>query len=472
MSSGGRTTSAQTPEASLCSSQGLSYDSARRYSSFTPSISSNDTMKSAGGQAWNNPNNNWNMYSGLLSDTNVWRTLETSNDHKLAQMNATQQQELGQKQPSAIQLSAYRNFAQPESIKTGRLGATDNPLESVNNNIQMNRTNSDNLQRNGHYSSYSPVNGGNAYQNKFAQMNSANSAYGYVNDNNQFVKNDPADNFPSQGAYATWLSNQSQPNMMNGQGNQSQQRKELSTAYHVNSQNQTAGTRSSNFSAAYGSSKSGPAWASHGNDHIIGSILSHAASDTDGLTKATSSLNIGKEQQQTLKSSGSENECTDPIELKVKLQLKDTIIRKLQADLELARNQAKKFAGMETKNGKHVYEIPKNHEQLYERLVEKLQSTDKELEETKARLESLATAVTLNPSQSQYKYGRYDEQEVAHKIITKLQMLTEENEEMSKMLSYGKAKEKDIEIGLLKSQNEQLRQKLEKLEAKKEESKN
>ncbi|KAF6015220.1 hypothetical protein HII13_000155 [Brettanomyces bruxellensis] len=151
MSSGGRTTSAQTPEASLCSSQGLSYDSARRYSSFTPSVSSNDTMKSAGGQVWNNPNNNWNMYSGLLSDSNVWRTLETSNDQKLTQMNATQQQELGPKQPSAIQLSAYRNFAQTESMKTNRLAATDNPLETGNNNIQMNRTNSDNLQRNGHY---------------------------------------------------------------------------------------------------------------------------------------------------------------------------------------------------------------------------------------------------------------------------------------------------------------------------------
>lgn len=470
MSSGGRTTSAQTPEASLCSSQGLSYDSTRRFSSFTPTVSSNDTMKSDAGQAWNGSNNNWNMYSGLLSDSNVWRALETSNDPKLPQMNPTQQPELNQKQASAIQLSAYRNFAQQGSMKAGRLGNTSGTLDSGNTNIQMNRTTSDNLQRNGHYSNYSTVNSGSVYQNKFAQMNNASSGYSYTSDGNQFAKNEPADNFSSHGAYAAWLSNQNQPNLMSGQGNQSQQRKELPTVYRNDSQSQTTGTRSSNFSAAYGSSKSGSAWASHGNDHIIGSILSHAASDTNGLTKATSSLNIGKDPKS--KGNCGENESTDPVELNVKLQLKDTIIRKLQAELELARNQAKKFAGMETKDGKQVYEIPKNHEQLYERLVEKLQNTDKELEETKTRLESLATAVTLNPSQSQYKYGRYDEQEVAHKIITKLQMLTEENEEMSKMLSYGKAKEKDIEIGLLKSQNEQLRQKLEKLEAKKEEAKN
>ena len=112
------------------------------------------------------------------------------------------------------------------------------------------------------------------------------------------------------------------------------------------------------------------------------------------------------------------------------------------------------------------FEIPKTHEELYIRLNEKLRSTQEELEETNLRLESILTAIALNPTQSVISSGRYDEEEVAHRIVTKLQLLTEENDEMAKMLSYGKSKEKDIEIGLLRKQNIELKEKITKLESK------
>ncbi|VEU21580.1 DEKNAAC102345 [Brettanomyces naardenensis] len=158
--------------------------------------------------------------------------------------------------------------------------------------------------------------------------------------------------------------------------------------------------------------------------------------------------------------------ASDQTDFQIKLQLKDAVIIKLQEELDKSRKRAQAVVSAVNETNKLGFEIPKNHEELYRKLVEKLQSTEKELEDTKNRLEALVTAIALNPSQSQYKYGRYDEQEIAHKIITKLQMLSEENEELSKLLSYGKAKEKDIEIGLLRSQNLELRDKLAKFESK------
>lgn len=157
---------------------------------------------------------------------------------------------------------------------------------------------------------------------------------------------------------------------------------------------------------------------------------------------------------------------TNPHEIesyKMKLQLKDIIISKLESELEKQKDFEKTVSFSDNKDN---FEVPKNQEQLYNKLVEKLQLSEKDLEDTKNRLESLITAIALNPKQTSYKNGIYDEQEIAHKIISKMQLLTEENEELSKMLSYGKSKEKDIEIGLLRKQNAELLEKIAKLENK------
>ncbi|KAH3665416.1 hypothetical protein OGAPHI_003600 [Ogataea philodendri] len=149
---------------------------------------------------------------------------------------------------------------------------------------------------------------------------------------------------------------------------------------------------------------------------------------------------------------------------RVQLELKNSIITKLENENSRLKMVLKVSSNKENDNS--PFEIPKNHEQLYNKLAEKLQATQDELEDTKLRLEVILTAIALNPNQSVTKTGRYDEEEIAHKVITKMQMLTEENEEMAKMLSYGKSKEKDIEIGLLRKQNTELKTKISKLETK------
>ncbi|ODV83451.1 hypothetical protein CANARDRAFT_184368, partial [[Candida] arabinofermentans NRRL YB-2248] len=156
-------------------------------------------------------------------------------------------------------------------------------------------------------------------------------------------------------------------------------------------------------------------------------------------------------------------------DLKVQCLLKDSIILKLEKEIKRIQLILKSASSKNSDPGS--FEIPKNHEELYLRLTEKLESTQSDLEDTKLRLEAVLTAVTLNPLHSATKDGTYDEEEIAHKIISKMQMLTEENEEMSKMLSYGKSKEKDIEIGLLRRENQELKRKIMKLESKVIESK-
>lgn len=159
---------------------------------------------------------------------------------------------------------------------------------------------------------------------------------------------------------------------------------------------------------------------------------------------------------------------TDPSEIetfKGKLQLKDIIINKLESELEKMKQfQNTILKAQNDSNGN--YEIPKNYEDLYLKLVEKIQATESELADTKTRLEALVTAIAMNPNPSTFKNGRYDEEEISHKIISKLKMLTEENEELSRMVSYGKSKEKDIEIALLRKQNNDLLEKVAKLEGK------
>lgn len=170
-------------------------------------------------------------------------------------------------------------------------------------------------------------------------------------------------------------------------------------------------------------------------------------------------------QNNQLKNSINNNDPSEIENLKNKLQLKDIIISKLESELEKSKDFKNTILKTQNEsNGK--FEIPKNYEDLYHKLVEKIQLTETELTETKTRLEALITAISMNPNPTSFKNGRYDEEEISHKIISKLKMLTEENDELSRMVSYGKSKEKDIEIALLRKQNSDLLEKMSKLEQK------
>lgn len=155
--------------------------------------------------------------------------------------------------------------------------------------------------------------------------------------------------------------------------------------------------------------------------------------------------------------------------LRLELQLKETQIESLETEiqkLKTAFNQGLMYKQGSFQNERistevdQTLEIPASIETVFSKLSSSLQRKTKELDETNARLESIITAVALNPSNTITKFGRYDEEELAHKTITRLEMLTKENREMAKMLGYGRSKEAQIELELLRKENEELKEKI------------
>lgn len=158
---------------------------------------------------------------------------------------------------------------------------------------------------------------------------------------------------------------------------------------------------------------------------------------------------------------------TVPLEL---LQIKETQMESLEEEIQRFRgllnqginyNQTAYKLRHDNARSDSMIEIPKNLEQLFRRMSITLQEREDELADVRTRLESVLTALALDPSNSITKYGRYDAETIAHKTVVRIETLARENTEMAKMLAYGRAKETQIEIELLKRENYELRQQLE-----------
>lgn len=152
--------------------------------------------------------------------------------------------------------------------------------------------------------------------------------------------------------------------------------------------------------------------------------------------------------------------------LTLQLQMKETQNESLEGEIQKLRgsfNEALSFKQSEYKfdrqnsHGEKVaLEVPQNAEQIVKRLSSSLRSKDNELMETKSALESILTALALDPTNSVTKYGRYDAEALAHKMVTRIETLTKENQEMAKMLAYGRAKEMQIQLLLSQMKNKEL----------------
>lgn len=159
--------------------------------------------------------------------------------------------------------------------------------------------------------------------------------------------------------------------------------------------------------------------------------------------------------------------------LNLRLQVKETQNESLESEIQKLKktfNEALNFKQSEHKfekqnshAGSTPIEVPTSVEQVFKKLSSSLEKKDKELEETKQTLESVLTALALNPTNSVTKYGRYDAEALAHKMVVRLETLTKENQEMAKMLAYGRAKEVQIELQLARMENRELKDTVSKL---------
>ncbi|CAD6598991.1 BAK_1a_G0002490.mRNA.1.CDS.1 [Saccharomyces cerevisiae] len=160
--------------------------------------------------------------------------------------------------------------------------------------------------------------------------------------------------------------------------------------------------------------------------------------------------------------------------LEVELQIKESQIESLENEIQRLKKIFNE--GLNYKQNEHKYEkenchipqtfeLPASLEVIFRKLSSSLHAKEKELAETKENLESILTALALNPTNSVTKYGRYDAESIAHKMVVRLENLTNENKEMAKMLAYGRSKETQIELQLAKKENLELREKIASLEA-------
>lgn len=190
--------------------------------------------------------------------------------------------------------------------------------------------------------------------------------------------------------------------------------------------------------------------------------------DTTFGSMATHSMDQQQPQKET---NGNEAENKAELEsLRLKLQFKETQNESLENEVQMLKNifnQGLDHKQSEFKNEKqnnHVpplsLEIPENVENMFKKMSSSLQKKDEELMAANQTLESILTALALNPTNSMTKFGRYDPEALAHKMVVRLENLTKENKEMSKMLAYGRSKEAQIELQMMRNENEELKAKV------------
>lgn len=173
------------------------------------------------------------------------------------------------------------------------------------------------------------------------------------------------------------------------------------------------------------------------------------------------SLNSQQSQPQQQSIPGS-NGSTIPDQMRLEFQIKETQIETLEQEVQTLKNLLE--AQTKTSVNSTTTIIPNSVEEIFISLSKSLEKKEEELKESKNIAESLITAITLNPTNNITKDGRYDPETIAHKLMNRLEILTNENKEMGKMLSYGRSQEMSIQMNLLTVENIELKEKITQLE--------
>lgn len=177
------------------------------------------------------------------------------------------------------------------------------------------------------------------------------------------------------------------------------------------------------------------------------------------------SLNNSQQQQQTqgqgqqAQVQGQQIHGSD--HMRLEFQIKETQIETLEQEIKTLKNL---LESQQNSNNLGTIIIPNNIEEIFKSLADSLEKKDEELKESKNITESLITAITLNPTNNITKDGRYDPETIAHKLLNRLEILTNENKEMGKMLSYGRSQEMLIQMNLLTEENKDLKDRINQLE--------
>lgn len=145
------------------------------------------------------------------------------------------------------------------------------------------------------------------------------------------------------------------------------------------------------------------------------------------------------------------------IELAYKTQVNKAMYAKL---LSLnADNGDSSQADLQTET-KDSMRLPPNYHQLFRDLTHTLNERTQELEETKSIMEAILVSLVMTKDSTITTNGTFDAQDLAHKITSKMAVLQSENEALLQMVSHSNKQSLVIELGILKSENHALREKI------------
>lgn len=145
--------------------------------------------------------------------------------------------------------------------------------------------------------------------------------------------------------------------------------------------------------------------------------------------------------------------------LRLELSFKQQANEMLTQKLNILQEEQQQDSGQEqSENG---MKLPKNYLQLFRDLMRTLNERTKELEETKLHIEAILVGLVMTKDTTITTHGTFDAQDLAHKITHKILLLQSENEALLNMVSHSNKQSLLVELGLLRTENKKLREKLE-----------
>lgn len=118
-----------------------------------------------------------------------------------------------------------------------------------------------------------------------------------------------------------------------------------------------------------------------------------------------------------------------------------------------------------------IHQVDPAVEQAFRDMAKSLEEKEATIGELKIQIEALlAAAATSGVSKNDKTVlenglnRKMDGNEMAHRIVVRLKTLKQENETLGKMLSQGRAAQKEVELGILKRENSLLKSRIEELE--------
>ena len=131
------------------------------------------------------------------------------------------------------------------------------------------------------------------------------------------------------------------------------------------------------------------------------------------------------------------------------LSIKETQLSSLQIEMDHLKSILKERVQEQQKSvddpNSHELLNVTNHELLFTRLNSLLQDKEREIKDIRFKYESMLTALALDPANPMKSYGQLDVEMISQKMVTQLETLTKENQEMSKLLNFEVSKSKNIE---------------------------